>query len=59
MAIFICPHCKKSFETKPARICSECHQPILSGHKFYFQTKGGKSFLTHRHCDNPDSYNPK
>jgi predicted amidophosphoribosyltransferase len=49
-----CPTCGKPFKSnKPQRICWECKQPIVKGHKFYFDSD---SHVRHRNCKEPDSY---
>jgi predicted amidophosphoribosyltransferase len=55
----ICPTCKQRLPySNTVRICAECQRPILSHHKYRFETSNGKSYLVHRHCDNPYSYEP-
>ncbi len=54
-----CPTCGHPLKVEAHRICANCKKPILSHHKYRFKTEGGKTFLIHRHCDNPYSYQPK
>lgn len=56
----ICPTCKQPIPvTGPKRICADCQRPIERHDKFHFRTVAGKSTVVHRHCDNPESYEPK
>lgn len=56
-----CPCCKQiirnpSDPPKPARICYDCGNPILRGHRFTYQQRRGETAIVHRVCANPDSY---
>lgn len=56
-----CPCCKQIIKDpadppKPARICYDCGNPILRGHRFTYQERRGETAIVHRVCSNPESY---
>lgn len=59
-----CPHCQQRMPKPKAvraydRICRNCSQPIRTHHKWKVITDGSASWVEHRHCDNPESYQPR
>lgn len=52
-----CEACGQKLPTSGSvRQCANCQGPILSHHKYRFENADGKSYLVHRHCDSPYSY---
>lgn len=54
-----CPTCKQPIPIKAHRLCYDCGQPIVLHHKWTWQEREGILTCVHRHCSNPDSYQPK
>lgn len=54
-----CPTCGQPVpERKAARICFDCGKPITRHAKWMFAVRNGQTSLVHRHCGNPESYDP-
>jgi hypothetical protein len=55
-----CPHCQQPIPeaARLVRSCFDCKQPIRRHDKWTWAERGGVLTCVHRHCDNPDSYNP-
>lgn len=57
-----CPYCQQAIRDpaeppKPRRVCYDCGNPILRGHRYTFQPrKGIETAVVHRVCSNPTSY---
>lgn len=47
-----CPTCGQAWPPRRRRHCSECKQPILQHHKYFFLG----SSVRHRDCSNPEMY---
>jgi hypothetical protein len=43
---------------KLVRTCFDCGQPITRHAKWTWAQRGQTLTCVHRHCDNPESYNP-
>lgn len=56
-----CPHCHQAMPTpsKAIRVCHDCGKPITRHAKWTWGQRDGVLTCVHRHCDNPESYNPK
>lgn len=56
-----CPNCKHVFTQSASlkRIYAICKRSIALHHKYFLKTENGKTFLVHRHYDNPYEYVPK
>lgn len=55
-----CPHCLQTMPTptKLVRVCRDCGQPIRRHDKWAWVERAGVLTCAHRHCENPQSYNP-
>jgi hypothetical protein len=55
-----CPTCNQPMPspTKVIRSCFDCHQPITRHAKWTWQERQGVLTAVHRHCENPESYEP-
>lgn len=53
-----CPCCQQTIQPprKAARICYDCGNPILRGHRFTFSDRRGETAIVHRVCCNPEGY---
>jgi hypothetical protein len=55
-----CPHCQQQIPQPPklVRTCYDCRKPIARHDKWKWDQRAGVLTSVHRHCDNPDSYQP-
>jgi hypothetical protein len=55
-----CPHCAQTMpETeKRVRTCFDCKAPIRLHDKWTWGERSGVLTCIHRHCENPQSYDP-
>jgi hypothetical protein len=44
---------------KRVRTCFDCKKPITRHAKWTWADRGGVLTCVHRHCENPESYNPR
>ena len=55
-----CPHCHQPMPS-PVRVvrrCFDCGEPITRHAKWTWQQRQGVLTVVHRHCENPESYDP-
>lgn len=55
-----CPHCNQPYPqpVKLVRSCYDCKKPIVRHDKWKWDWRTGVLTSVHRHCDNPQSYQP-